>query len=121
MSGESREPKPQRQLRGLYDRVNISVEKLNMIIILLSIALVACLAFAMSHRGYQVTFDTLGGTVVESQTRMYGEMVEEPEVPTREGYAFDGWYRDQNTTEPWNLDTDKVAESMTLYARWRES
>lgn len=106
------------QIRGLYDRVNISVEKLNIIIVVLSIALIACMAFGIANRGYQVTFDTLGGTTVESQTRMYGELVEEPETPTREGYVFDGWYRDQNTTEPWNIQEDKIVESITLYAKW---
>lgn len=111
----------ERQIRGLYDKVNISVEKLNIIIIVLAIALVACMAFGIANRGYQVDFNTLGGTVVESQTRMYGELVEEPQAPMREGYVFDGWYRDQNTISPWNIQEDQVVESMTLYAKWKEA
>lgn len=111
---------PQRPLRGLYSRVNISVSALNKIIIVLCAALIACMAFGISNRGYQVTFDTLGGTAVESQKRMYGELVEAPDIPTREGYLFDGWYLDPNTTIPWDLDRDSVSEPMTLYARWRK-
>lgn len=111
---------PQRPLRGLYSRVNISVSALNRIIIVLCAALILCMAFGISKGGYQVTFDTQGGTAVESQKRMYGELVEEPDTPTREGYVFDGWYLDPNTTIPWNLEEDSVSESMTLYARWRQ-
>lgn len=111
----------ERQVRGLYDRVNISVGTLNIIIIVLCAVLVACIAFGVSKRGYQVTFDTMGGTAVESQKRMYGELVEPPEEPTREGYVFDGWYLDANTTIPWNLGEDTVSDSMTLYARWSDS
>lgn len=111
---------PERQLRGLYRHVKVSVKTLNWVILVLCAALVLCLAIGISNRGYQVSFDTLGGTVVESQKRMYGELVEAPEPPTREGYLFDGWYRDIDTTQPWDLQQDTVSESMTLYAGWRE-
>ncbi|MDO4269032.1 MAG: InlB B-repeat-containing protein [Eubacteriales bacterium] len=106
--------------RGLYDRVNISVKTLNKVIIALCIALVGCMAFAISNRGFQVDFDSLGGTAVESQTRMYGELVEEPAPPTREGYDFDGWYMDRDLTTPWNISQDTVTGSMTLYAGWNQ-
>lgn len=111
---------PQKPLRGLYSRVNISVSALNRIIIVLCIALVAAMAFGIANRGFQVSFDTRGGTAVESQKRMYGELVEPLAEPTREGYVFDGWYLDPGTTVPWNLEEDSVTESMILYARWRE-
>lgn len=110
----------ERPVRGLYDRVNISVGTLNVIIVILSILLVASIAFGVANRGYQVAFDTLGGTAVESQTRMYGELVEEPEPPTREGYVFNGWYLDENVTVPWNIREDTVKDSITLYAGWKK-
>ena len=50
----------ERKLRGLYDRVNISVSNLNIIIIVLSILLVLCMAIGIANRGYQVDFDSLG-------------------------------------------------------------
>lgn len=114
------EEKSPRQLRGLYSRVNISVETLNIVIIVLCIVLVGCLFFGISHRGYQITFDSLGGTVVESQKQMYGETLQAPESPVREGYVFEGWYRDINLTLPWNQEEDVITESMTLYAGWKE-
>lgn len=107
-----------RELRGLYRHVKISVNALNVIIVVLSVALVLCLGFGISRNGYQVSFDSLGGTAVESQKRMYGELLQEPEAPTREGYVFEGWYRDEGLTIPWNPAEDVVTESLTLYARW---
>lgn len=40
--------------------------------------------------------------------------------PIAEGFRFDGWYRsiDCNESEKWDLETDIVTESMTLYAKW---
>ena len=112
---------PQRQLRGLYSKVNISIRSLNIIIIVLVIALVACMAIGISNAGFTVNFDSMGGPMVESQKHMYGELIEAPIPPTREGYLFDGWYWDQNTTRPWDIEHDTVTESLTLYAGWRQS
>lgn len=108
-------------LRGLYSKVNISVRTLNIVIIVLVALLIACMAFAIRKGGFRVTFETQGGTPVEMQTRMYGELVEALETPTREGFAFDGWYLDPGATMPWDLEEDVVTESMTLYAGWREA
>lgn len=56
------EEKSPRQLRGLYAKVNISVGTLNIVIIVLIALLVACMAYGIAHRGYQIDFDSLGGT-----------------------------------------------------------
>ena len=106
--------------RGLYGKINISVKTLDRIIAVLIILLVAAIVIAVSDRGFTVEFDTLGGTSVESQTLMYGDSVEEPEDPTREGYVFTGWYQDKNCTYEWDMETNTVSESMTLYAGWAE-
>lgn len=74
----------------------------------------------MSNAGFTIRFDSMGGTMVESQKHMYGELIEVPVSPTREGYLFDGWYLDQNTIRPWDLEKDIVTESLTLYAGWRQ-
>ncbi len=108
-------------LRGLYSKVNISVRTLNIIIVVLVILLIGCMAFGIKKGGFRVTFDTQGGTVVEMQTRMYGELLEAPEAPTREGFVFEGWFRDPAATMPWNIEEDAVTESMTLYAGWQQT
>ncbi len=107
-------------MRGLYSKVKISVKTLNIIIVVLVALLIACMAFAVANGGFRVTFDTQGGTTVEMQKKMYGELIEISEPPTREGFVFDGWYLDPGATIPWNLEEDMVTESMTLYAGWKE-
>lgn len=116
---EQKNTAPQRQLRGLYSKVNISVKSLNIIIIVLAAALIVCMAVGVSNAGFTVQFDSLGGTTVQSQKHLYAELIEAPEPPTREGYSFDGWYLDQNTTRQWDMEKDTVTESLTLYAGWR--
>ena len=39
-------------------------------------------------------------------------------IPTRDGYAFLGWYTDPELTEAWNMAKDTVTENITLYAKW---
>lgn len=49
-----------------------------------------------------------------------------PDVPTQDGYEFDGWYREPNCVTEWNFDTDTfaLAENETilkLYAKWNQA
>lgn len=37
---------------------------------------------------------------------------------TKDGYDFDGWYKDESFNEKWNPDTDKVASDIKLFAKW---
>lgn len=111
----------QKQLRGLYKHVKISVSTLNKIIIALCAALIIVLTIAFSNRGFTITFNTMGGSPVEPQRLMYGDLIEEPAPTTREGYTFAGWFSDENLTIPWNIETDKVTSSLTLYAAWEEN
>lgn len=110
---------PESSFRGLYRNVKISVGTLDKIIIAGLAAIVALMLYGVSNNGYTITFDSRGGTDVPIQTDvMYGELLEEPEPPTREGYVFTGWYSDENCTYLWDMDTTQVAQSMTLYAGW---
>lgn len=57
-----------------------------------------------------------------------------PPEPTREGYTFDGWYKEEDCINKWNFETDTLPEAILdeegepvyqetkLYAKWiRES
>ena len=66
-----------------------------------------------------VSFDSNGGTPVETQTVEYNTPVSKPEDPTRDGFTFDGWYLDYGLERPWDFDR-KVTSSLTLYAKWTE-
>ena len=120
------QPRHQWQIvkEGWYDKllgkVDLSVRTLDIIIVVCVVALVVSLGIGIMDRGYTVQFNTLGGTTVQSQKLMYGDLVTVDEPPTREGYVFAGWYRDILCDEPWDLETDTVEGSMTLYAAWEE-
>lgn len=112
------EPPKQREFRGLYKYVKISVKTLDRIIIACLVVIVVILALELRNPGFTITFDSRGGTDVPAQNQMYGEKLEMPEPPTREGYTFTGWYRDPACDLPWVMEVDTVQESVTLYAGW---
>lgn len=68
----------------------------------------------------KVTFESNGGSAVESQTVEEGNTVTEPAKPTKKDFVFAGWYKDAALTKAWDFDTDKVSGPMTLYAKWVE-
>ena len=68
---------------------------------------------------YDVTFDTAGGSAVESQSVEYNSAAASPEVPVKTGYTFAGWYRDAECTVAYDFTTP-VTENITLYAKWNE-
>lgn len=118
MEQDAPRKEPQSSFRGLYRHVKISVKTLDKIIIGGIIAMVLILGYGILNNGYTVTFDSNGGTDVPAQELMYGDHVAEPEPPTREGYTFGGWYRDENFHYLWDMEENLVAEPMTLYALW---
>ena len=78
--------------------------------------------FAYWKAVYTVTFNTDGGTAVESVTVTSGETITKPADPTRTGYTFGGWYKDAECGTAWNFETDTVTtDSLTLYAKWTET
>lgn len=64
-----------------------------------------------------VTFDTNGGSPVDSQTVTVGSTVGKPGNPTLEGRAFCGWYADEELTTKWDFE-NTVNKNITLYAKW---
>lgn len=64
-------------------------------------------------------FETGGGTAVPGQTVSRGGLLQRPADPSRFGYAFSGWYRDVDCTEPWDFQRDKVDINLHLYAGWK--
>lgn len=67
-----------------------------------------------------VSFESNGGTEVPEQFVQYGETIDKPENPVREGYVFTGWFKDIGRTQPWDFDVDVVEGNMTLYAGWEK-
>ena len=110
-----------RKLKGLYKGIDVSVKSLNIIIIACVLLIILLVAMDLREPGHTITFDSLGGTAVAPQTRMYGDLLDLPDPPTREGYVFTGWYKDYACFEPWDLEADTIQSEMTLYAGWEKT
>jgi uncharacterized repeat protein (TIGR02543 family) len=67
---------------------------------------------------YNVTFNSQGGSTVDSQMVNYNDTAKTPAAPTRTGYTFGGWCREVVCTNQWTFATDKVTGNVTLYAQW---
>ncbi|MBQ5707446.1 MAG: InlB B-repeat-containing protein [Peptococcaceae bacterium] len=108
------------RFRGLYRNVKISVKALDRVIF--ACIAVICIVVAMELRdpGFTITYDSRGGTDVMANNQMYGELLEEPEPPTREGYVFTGWYKDNACYELWDVNNDTIESDMMLYAGWQK-
>lgn len=68
-------------------------------------------------RIWTVIFDSTGGSSVSSQKVVSGNYVLKPSNPSREGYAFNGWYEDSDFNTAYNFSTS-VKNNITLYAGW---
>jgi uncharacterized repeat protein (TIGR02543 family) len=71
---------------------------------------------------YDVSFDSNGGTEIETQSIISQGKVTEPTPPTKDGYTFAGWFTDDDTfQEEWTFASDTVSEAFTLHAKWTEN
>lgn len=68
---------------------------------------------------YTVSFDTDGGSMVDSQVLNEGDLVAEPEDPVRDGYVFDGWYVTVDGKEVRYDFSSPVGSDMVLKVHWK--
>lgn len=109
------------KFRGLYRYVNITVKQLDMIIAACILVIIIVVAMNLLDPGFTISFNSMGGTdVAPLEKCMYGDLIDEPEPPTREGYIFTGWYRDNACYVLWDMETDTVETDTTLYAGWEK-
>ena len=98
-----------------------------LVILLTAFTMVSCkkskdqVTNAVNAPIYTVTFESNGGTTVSAITVESGNTITEPTAPTKDGYTFEGWYKETGLTNKWNFGTDKVTGNITLYARWVEN
>ena len=72
-----------------------------------------------SDETYTVTFDSNGGTAVESITDVaHNSRITEPAAPSKLGYVFGGWYKQKELADVWRFNRDRVVADITLYAKW---
>ena len=67
---------------------------------------------------FTVSFDSMGGPAVASQTVLEGQAAREPADPSLEGFTFEGWYLDPgDSANPYDFSAPVTAD-LTLKARW---
>lgn len=71
--------------------------------------------WAVAHK---VTFDSTGGSAVDTQLVGDGEKASAPANPTRTGYTFAGWRTDATGGAAYDFNATPVTGDVTLYAEW---
>ena len=67
---------------------------------------------------YTISFDSKGGSTVDSIVRKYNEEIGTLPKPTKDGQIFVGWFDDESYTTQIS-STTKVTGTKTYYAKWR--
>lgn len=71
---------------------------------------------------YTVSFNTDGGSIVESQTVVTGNKATKPAVnPTKKGYNFVGWYTDNTYTTEFDFENTIITNNTTIYAKFEDA
>jgi len=66
---------------------------------------------------FVITFNSLGGTPVNSISQLEGSTISEPQQPIRTGYTFSGWFTNLNFTSQFIFNS-MPSQNLTLYAKW---
>lgn len=66
---------------------------------------------------YLVTFETNGGTTLETAEVVTGGQLSLPDAPERLGHEFAGWFTNEELTQAFNIETP-ITQDITLYAAW---
>ena len=76
--------------------------------------------YAKWNKLYAVSFNLgyEGATELDSQEHLLGELVTKPANPTRNGYDFAGWYKENTFTNEFNFTSELVSADTTIYAKW---
>ena len=68
---------------------------------------------------YTITFNTTGGTEIADIAIESGKTITIPDNPTKTGYAFAGWYLDEDyNTSAINILAQEISSNIMIYAKW---
>ena len=70
---------------------------------------------------YTVTFETNGGSEIESQSIFKGNKVMRPEDPTRGSEELYDWYADSELTTKFDFENTVITKDTVIYARYKTS
>ena len=69
---------------------------------------------------HTISFETNGGSAVDSVQVKDGDTLTAPTAPTKRGFDFGGWYCNPELTDVYDFNTP-VPYDFTLYAKWNEA
>ena len=70
-----------------------------------------------TRKDFTLSYNTNGGDYIDAVTRPYGTTITLPESANRQGYTFEGWYKDAALSE--SAGTSITLEQDTsVYAKW---
>ncbi len=93
-------------------------------LLIITVLALTCVLFACGDKKnnasstYIISFNTNGGSKVESISLKSGSPITLPEAPTRDGYIFTGWFLDNKFETAVNPAIFKVRGSITIFACW---
>ncbi len=73
--------------------------------------------WSWTAKKYTVTFNTDGGTAVDSQTVTHGGTATKPADPTKANHDFAGWFADPALNNAFDF-TMAITGETTVYAKW---
>ena len=94
------------------------LKKRNLVFLSLFILVVLLVTSCLPEPLVLVTFNFRGGSAVSSQIVEQGGLMGKPTDPTREGYTFEGWYKESSCINAWDFTNDTVTSNITLYGKW---
>ena len=86
-----------------------------LILSLLYFITVIYFAGCTTNQKFTVTFNSNGGSHIESRIVEEGKTIYKPSNPEKQGYVFDAWYFDD---QKWDFKNQKVTQDITLVAKW---
>ena len=71
---------------------------------------------------FTVSFDTQGGSSIDSQQVEKGKFATRPETdPTKTGYSFTGWFKESSCENDFDFEADAILADTTIYASWLDN
>lgn len=83
------------------------------------VLLSGCNTIRYENGTWTITFDSNGGSTVDSISVINGELATKPSDPTKENYTFVSWYSDSYLTVPFDW-SKKITSDWLVYASWKE-
>jgi uncharacterized repeat protein (TIGR02543 family) len=66
-----------------------------------------------------VYFNSEGGSASDDIMLENESIISKPQDPNKDGFIFEGWFKDPEYTQLWNFETDTAKGNTTIFAKWK--